>query len=598
MATSRQHRVAKASGVAPPPPAPGPRRGRPRSRASGSRPGPSAGASRSRTRDPSSSGPRRPSTPRSRPSTPARSCRARRTTAPTPRSPRRRSSSACPEALSRRRQGPEGPALDRGEGRRQGPPAVPEVPRAAGDHPRLAAQADARGRDSWSALLKRAYLAERVDGEIFIRLRRRFVSDGLVLRSRSSSWRPSTARCRGRGRGLEGAEPDRPGHRARRARPAGLLLATPRPPERLGHAGGRPGGGGAVRVADPDLGRRDPALRQPAAPSSLRADSTIIPMLVTAHNLNSWDQAEQARKLVSALFAGFLKRQPASRAATSSGGGGSRPRRRGVMNSSRWSRHPRRAPGGHGCPVVRPAGHGQLLRAVHTRWKHMYMASCCDVSYEDFTGDWRGANDRVWRAGEVQTRLFVDGERDRIERQVLQPIYRALVKLAIEMGLWAPPAGTPPHHVFDCRWTWPGSKNPNEYLEWNAFSLAVQNGFISRDEAVRPPAATPSRSTGATPRACCGPRSSASTTRPTCLPRRARPKWAAPARPTRRPPGSPRPELEGPQRRDRAGRPARPVRGPDREARRAHPRRAPAPARGRRRGGDRAVPADGDPGED
>jgi lambda family phage portal protein len=346
-------------------------------------------------------------------------------------------------------------------------------------------QADARGRDSWAGLLKRIYLTERVDGELVIRLRRRFMSDGLVLPLQlqllETDHLPVTwtwpIGAKGPNRIVQAIELDA------LDRPAAYWLYRIHPHDWV------------MQATDPQnasqamIPERIPAseilhFANPLRASSLRADSTIIPMLVTAHNLNSWDQAEQARKLVGALFAGYIKRLPGEQGGNVIGeeedpDAVDRAIKQLVLEPGILAE----LPAGMDIEWSNPPDTGQSFEP-YTRWKHMYLASCCDVSYEDFTGDWRGANDRTWRASEVQTRTFVDGERDRIERQVLQPLYRALVKLAIEMGLWAPPPGTPPHHIFDCRWTWPGSKNPNEYQEWNAFALAVQNGFMSRDEAI------------------------------------------------------------------------------------------------------------------
>ncbi len=75
----------------------------------------------------------------------------------------------------------------------------------------------------------------------------------------------------------------------------------------------------------------------------------------------------------------------------------------------------------------------------YVRFALMYLAACCGASYEDFTGDWRGASDRTWRAAQVAMRAFADEERDRLERQLLNPLTKVLIDLAIGLGLWSPP---------------------------------------------------------------------------------------------------------------------------------------------------------------
>lgn len=54
----------------------------------------------------------------------------------------------------------------------------------------------------------------------------------------------------------------------------------------------------------------------------------------------------------------------------------------------------------------------------YVRFQRMYLAMCVESSYEDFTGDWRGTNDRAWRAGQVKRRVMIDRERDRLTFQV------------------------------------------------------------------------------------------------------------------------------------------------------------------------------------
>lgn len=346
-------------------------------------------------------------------------------------------------------------------------------------------QADARNRDSWAGLLKKLYLAERVDGEIFVRLRRRYVSDNLVLPLQLQlletehvpvtwSW-PVNAKVSNRiVQGIELDALDRTAaYWVHKVHPLDFVMQAADP----------------AAAAQSAIPTRIPAseilhFANPLRASALRADSTIIPMIVKAHNLASYEAAEQERKLVSTLFAGYIKRPPGEDGGPIEGEEQSEDdiesiRRQLVLEPGILAE----LPAGMDIEFNDPPDTGASLEP-YMRWANGYLAACCDVSYEDFTGDWRGANDRTWRAGEVQTRLFVDGERDRIERQILQPLYRVLVNLAIEMGLWAPPPGTPAHHVYDCRWTWPGSKNPNQFQEWNAYGLAVQMGFISRDEAV------------------------------------------------------------------------------------------------------------------
>lgn len=337
--------------------------------------------------------------------------------------------------------------------------------------------ADSRGRMSWGHLLRTIALMDRVDGEAFIRLRPRRLSDGHVLplqleliETEQVAYEWSFPGANGNPI-VTGIEID-----ALR-RPVAYWMYPEHPLD------------GLMQSVTGNVGAPAPV---PAASvlhvfssfrgNSWRGDSSLLPALVRLYNLNSYDIAEATRKNVSTMFVGSLQRQP--------GEEGTRlPGEEDVEYNNTLTQlalEPgiiAELPAGTELKWNTPPDTGQSYEP-YVRFALMYLAACCGASYEDFTGDWRGASDRTWRAAQVAMRAFADEERDRLERQLLNPLMKVLIDLAIGLGLWSPPPGVKPWEIYQIRWSWPGAKNPNQYQEYNALLLAIQAGLMSRDAAI------------------------------------------------------------------------------------------------------------------
>jgi len=337
--------------------------------------------------------------------------------------------------------------------------------------------ADSRGRMSWGHLLRTIMLMDRIDGEAFIRLRPRRLSDGHVLplqleliETEQVAYEWSMPGANGNPI-ITGIEID-----ALR-RPVAYWMYPEHPLD------------GLMQAVTGNTGAPAPV---PAASvlhvfssvrgNSWRGDSSLLPALVKLYNLKSYDLAEATRKNVSTMFVGSLQRQP--------GEEGTRlPGEEDVEYNNTLTQlalEPgiiAELPAGTELKWNTPPDTGTSYEP-YIRFALMYLAACCGTSYEDFTGDWRGASDRTWRAAQVAMRAFANEERDRLERQFLNPLAKVLIDLAIGLGLWSPPAGVKPWEIYQVRWSWPGAKNPNQYQEYNALLLAIQAGLMSRDAAI------------------------------------------------------------------------------------------------------------------
>ncbi|MGW9821935.1 lambda family phage portal protein [Methylorubrum extorquens] len=340
-------------------------------------------------------------------------------------------------------------------------------------------ECDASGLRNFGGLLRQCYLAERVDGEVFIRMRPRLQSDGLTLPLQLEAlecdhvpwewtrWAPNGNRI------IAGIELDKLRRRV-------AYWMTPfHPADSL------------TRNLEPQTNLPQPVpadqviyIGNPERLAGQRSESSLVAAIVKAINLGIYEGAEQTRKNISTLFAGFFRRLPED---------GATPLPAEEDSHDITSAMLRQVPLEPGILAELPYGTtiewsdppdtGDNYEAF-TRSQRMYIAMCVESSYEDFTGDFRGVNDRSWKAGQVKRRVMIDRERDRLTFQVWDKLYPVLVDLAIATGKVKRPAGWTDEQVYESTLTWPGSRNPNQFQEWNAWVLAVTNGLVSRDEAI------------------------------------------------------------------------------------------------------------------
>lgn len=341
-------------------------------------------------------------------------------------------------------------------------------------------EADTRGVLPLGLLLKHGYIAETVDGEVFWVLRPRDPKDGLTLNLQIQPLETDFVphddnRDLGNGRRVvNGVELD-PLERRR-----AYWMHRQHPDIR-----------GTVGTANNETFAMPAAmvLHQVRLPrfSSVRGETRLVSSIARAINLAKYEGAEQTRKIISTLFAGFITRTDAMVEPGSALGNRKKAEDEFAAIVDEVMLEPgilSELPAGTSITWSTPPDTGSSYEP-YVRFALMYLAASLDVSYEDFTGDFRGLSDRTWRAAQVALRRLADEERARIEHQVLRPLYRYLVDLAIAQGLFKPPPGTPDHHLYDCSWTWPAAKNPNQFQEFNSFIVAIKNGLTSRQQAIR-----------------------------------------------------------------------------------------------------------------
>lgn len=340
-------------------------------------------------------------------------------------------------------------------------------------------EADASGLRNFQGLLRRAYLAQRIDGEVILRLRPRYLSDGLTLPLQVEAleadhlpWEWTRIAPNGN-RIVAGIELDKLNRRV------AFWLTPFHPADSL------------ARNLQPDTNLPNPVpaesvlfMSDPERLAGQRSESSLVAAITYASNLGIYLTSEQIRKNISTMYVGGIRRLPEHGGIPMPGEELTSDQRSAMISQIRLEPGIlAELPFGTDIEWNEPPDTGSSFEP-YLRFAKMYLASCVDASYEDFTGDWRGASDRSWRAGQVAFRTMLDSEHQTLEFQVLDPLYRRLVDLAIATGKIKRPPDMTDEELYEVRWTWPGSKNPNQYQEWNAFVLAITNGLMSRDEAI------------------------------------------------------------------------------------------------------------------
>lgn len=342
---------------------------------------------------------------------------------------------------------------------------------------------DTRNVFSRGQLIKQAYTADRVDGESLLRLRPRDLSDGLtiplqfqLLEADHLDW----SECRA----LEGGNRTEAGVEFDALdRPVALHLWRVHPGDSLARSVQRDSNMTTVRVPASAVCH----LFNPPRISAPRGETRLLPLIEHAINRGKFEASTLTRMAIAAQQVGFIKRPPEDAGALP---GEEEDELSAFEIFKEAMTKIRMTPGTlnevpHGtdfqwsAPPEPGTGYKDYMRL-----SLMYLAACCGIDYQTLASDWEGANDRTWRAAQVAIRRFADGERERVRRQVLVPIHKQIVDLAIATGAWIPPEGISRHRLYKFRCSWPSAKNPNQFQEFSAYKAAIDAGLIDRDTAI------------------------------------------------------------------------------------------------------------------
>jgi lambda family phage portal protein len=229
-------------------------------------------------------------------------------------------------------------------------------------------------------------------------------------------------------------------------------------------------------------------LFNPIRPGQLRGEPHLTPALVALNELDQYQDATLVRQKLSALFAGFIKRPPATGdldeinpltgAPTETDEAG-RPMvslEPGIMQELdpgeevSWSEPPD------------PGSYPDFMRQGL-----LWIAAATGVPYEVLTGDMRGVNDRTVRVLLHEFRRFVQALQGIVIFQFCRPIWRAWLDTAVLTGALPIPAAQ--YFANPEPWTrvvwvphgWPYI-NPVQDVEAN--KAAVRSGFKARSAVI------------------------------------------------------------------------------------------------------------------
>lgn len=336
-------------------------------------------------------------------------------------------------------------------------------------------QADVRGNLPYGGLLNAAYKAETIDGEVFWRLRTRRRSDGLGIPIQVQLLESDHVPLDLTMTISPGAEITN-GVQTFNDRKE-FFYVHPRHPSRNGP------------LPPPEAVSAEVFFQQFRPPrfSSPRGETRFVAAIVKAINLGLYDVAEDTRKNLTTLLTGFIKRTAENVAEPLDG---EEPGESSAAVEKAWNDlafEPGTLavlPPDTDIVFSKPEDTGASYEP-HKRFGIMYLAACFDVLYEQVTGDWRGASDRTWRAGQVDLRKIVDEERARLEFQAVNPTIWGVIVTLEKEGLWSRPAGLSDVELYaQLAYSWPAAKNPNAYQDVKGHREAEAAGYTDRDTII------------------------------------------------------------------------------------------------------------------
>lgn len=220
---------------------------------------------------------------------------------------------------------------------------------------------------------------------------------------------------------------------------------------------------------------------QPLVPGQVRGLAWFAPILLRAHDLDAFEDAELMKAKIQALFAGFITRPDDSEEF----GGESSPDSDGIAEVT-WE------PGtmqmlrpGEDVKFSDPTKGGVEFDAfVKTQLRAI--AAGLGITYEQLTGDMTGVNYSSARVALIEFRRFVEQVQEQVlVHQLCRPVWERFVRLAVLSGaLEAPSFPGDPRPWLSVKWVTPGWDWVDPLKDIKAEREAVDAGFKSRSEVI------------------------------------------------------------------------------------------------------------------
>ena len=223
----------------------------------------------------------------------------------------------------------------------------------------------------------------------------------------------------------------------------------------------------------------------PTRPGQIRGWPWFTPVLTRLRTLDEYDDAELARKKITAMFAGFITRPDMVGEDDSINSNSLSQQRITADPTMEASLEPGAlqvlTPGDE-IKFAAPADVGANYEAF-IKVQQRAIAVGTGLTYEQLSGDLSGVNYSSIRAGTLeQRRWFKQIQHTVIIHQLCRPVWRRWIEIAIECGKVQ---SSDLREYYQAIWTAPSWEWVDPYKEINAHRVALQAGLTSRDAVVR-----------------------------------------------------------------------------------------------------------------
>ncbi|PIP00671.1 phage portal protein [Pleomorphomonas carboxyditropha] len=254
-----------------------------------------------------------------------------------------------------------------------------------------------------------------------------------------------------------------------------------------------------VHPSDVGIPTRDPAastllsrvpatdvvqLFNPRRPGQVRGEPWLRPILMRLRDIDRYDDAERVRKAAAAHIGTWIKPpgDPKDNDTIKDAFG----------DGTTFEDISIQAMEPGACPVLPPGWEVENSQPadlggqyeLYMRQQLSAIAIGVDATYEQISMDWRGTNDRTYRASMLEfSRAVRSWQWHLLVFQWCRPIWRRFVLEAVTSGRWSLPDGVTLREAMQCAWDCPVRGYINPLQEVSAYVAAISAGITSRDRA-------------------------------------------------------------------------------------------------------------------
>ena len=119
------------------------------------------------------------------------------------------------------------------------------------------------------------------------------------------------------------------------------------------------------------------------------------------------------------------------------------------------------------------------------RFQLLAICATAGAPFHEVSGDWKDAPERALRLSGASIKRRAEIERENMEHQFLSPFWRVFVDYAMLHGLWTPPPGIKPWHLYEVSWDWPVIQAAALTQELNVMMDAADRGYTAPSDVTK-----------------------------------------------------------------------------------------------------------------